>query len=53
MRHCETTPIGRVRPIEMRNGGDRKSIRAGLGRDAAARAGDEHGEKDERTTNDW
>lgn len=46
-------PVGRVRAIEMRNGGNRTSIRAGLGCSTTARAGNEHGEKEERTTNEW
>jgi hypothetical protein len=48
----ETGSIGGVRAIEMRNGGSRKSMRARLGGDAAARAGGKHGKKDERTTNE-
>ena len=52
MRQRETTSIGRVRSIEMRNGGSRQSIRARLGGESTARTGGEHGKKDERTTNE-
>ena len=45
-------PVGRVRPVETRYGGHWKSIRAGLGCGATARAGNEYGKKNERTTNE-